>query len=46
VVDVVDPVRGTIRLKREVATVDAMTLESRSQVTKRVGRKSSGEGED
>ncbi|ONI79336.1 hypothetical protein ALI144C_26300 [Actinosynnema sp. ALI-1.44] len=43
VVDVVDPVHGTIRLKREVATVDAMTLESRSQVTKRVGRKS---GED
>nr|WP_232327902.1 VWA domain-containing protein [Kibdelosporangium sp. MJ126-NF4]CEL14792.1 conserved hypothetical protein SC6D10.11 [Kibdelosporangium sp. MJ126-NF4]CTQ96579.1 conserved hypothetical protein SC6D10.11 [Kibdelosporangium sp. MJ126-NF4] len=40
VVDVVDPVRGTIRLKREVAAVDAMTLESRSQVTKRVGRKS------
>ncbi|MBP2330969.1 hypothetical protein JOF56_011354 [Kibdelosporangium banguiense] len=47
VVDVVDPVRGTIRLKREVAAVDAMTLESRSQVTKRVGRKSGpGEGEN
>ncbi|RSM62277.1 VWA domain-containing protein [Kibdelosporangium aridum] len=40
VVDVVDPAHGTIRLKREVAAVDAMTLESRSQVTKRVGRKS------
>jgi hypothetical protein len=40
VVDVVDPVRGTIRLKRDVDVVDAMTLESRSQVTKRVGRKS------
>jgi hypothetical protein len=39
VVDVVDPVRGTIRLKRDVDVVDAMTLESRSQVTKRVGRK-------
>jgi uncharacterized protein YegL len=38
VVDVVDPVRGTIRLKRGVTAVDAMTLESRSQVTKRVGR--------
>jgi VWA domain-containing protein len=44
VVDVEDPARGTVRLKREVSTVDAMTLESRSQVTKRVGRKS-GEGE-
>ncbi|CAM4146814.1 VWA domain-containing protein [Kibdelosporangium persicum] len=40
VVDVVDPADGTIRLKRDVATVDAMTLESRSSVTKRVGRKS------
>ena len=40
VVDVVDPVRGTIRLKRAVSPVDAMTLESRSQVTKRVGRSS------
>jgi uncharacterized protein YegL len=38
VVDVVDPVQGTIRLKRSVSPVDAMTLESRSQVTKRVGR--------
>lgn len=47
VVDVVDPVRGTVRLKRQVSAVDAMTLESRSQVTKRVG-KGSGEagGED
>jgi hypothetical protein len=44
VVDVEDPARGTVRLKRNVSTVDAMTLESRSQVTKRVGRKS-GEGE-
>jgi hypothetical protein len=38
VVDVVDPVQGTIRLKRGVSPVDSMTLESRSQVTKRVGR--------
>ncbi|HKS46506.1 MAG TPA: VWA domain-containing protein [Amycolatopsis sp.] len=38
VVEVVDPARGTIRLKRAVSAVDAMTLESRSQVTKRVGR--------
>ena len=44
VVDVVDPVRGTIRLKRGVNVVDAMTLESRSQVTKRVG-KAPGESE-
>jgi hypothetical protein len=44
VVDVEDPARGTVRLKRNVSTVDAMTLESRSQVTKRVGRKP-GEGE-
>jgi hypothetical protein len=44
VVDVVDPVHGTVRLKREVSAVDAMTLESRSQVTKRVGRVP-GEGE-
>jgi hypothetical protein len=43
VVDVVDPVRGTVRLKPEVSAVDAMTLESRSQVTKRVGR-APGEG--
>jgi hypothetical protein len=40
VVDVVDPARGTIRLKRAVSAVDAMTLESRSQVTKRVGGRS------
>lgn len=46
VVDVVDPVRGTVRLKRQVSAVDAMTLESRSQVTKRVGRGAdSGPGE-
>ena len=43
VVDVVDPARGTVRLKRDVSAVDAMTLESRSQVTKRVG---TGGGED
>ncbi|HEY0501824.1 MAG TPA: VWA domain-containing protein [Kutzneria sp.] len=43
VVDVVDPARGTIRLKRAVTAVDAMTLESRSQVTKRVGRSSAAE---
>ena len=40
VFDVVDPVQGTIRLKRSVSAVDAMTLESRSQVTKRVGKAS------
>ncbi|MFI9383373.1 VWA domain-containing protein [Kutzneria sp. NPDC052558] len=45
VVDVVDPARGTIRLKRAVSAVDAMTLESRSQVTKRVGRQSAAEEE-
>ena len=38
VVDVVDPARGTVKLKRQVSAVDAMTLESRSQVTKRVGK--------
>ncbi|HVW42874.1 MAG TPA: VWA domain-containing protein [Amycolatopsis sp.] len=41
VVDVVDPARGTVRLKRQVSAVDAMTLECRSQVTKGVGK---GEG--
>ncbi|KAA9149621.1 VWA domain-containing protein [Amycolatopsis acidicola] len=43
VVDIEDPVRGTVRLKRSVSAVDAMTLESRSQVTKRVGRSDSAE---
>jgi hypothetical protein len=39
VVDIEDPVRGTVRLKRSVATVDEMTLDTRSTVTKRVGKK-------
>lgn len=36
VVDVVDAREGTVRLKPKVSAVDAMTLESRSQVTKRI----------
>jgi hypothetical protein len=39
VVDIDDPVTGTVRLKRKVDTVDEMTLDTRSTVTKRVGRK-------
>jgi hypothetical protein len=39
VVDIEDPVRGTVRLKRSVSTVDEMTLDTRSTVTKRVGKK-------
>jgi hypothetical protein len=46
VVDVVDPVRGTVRLKREVSAADAMTLETRSQVTKRVGRGAGSDGDE
>lgn len=43
VVDVEDPVTGTVRLKRSVDTVDEMTLDTRSTVTKRVGRKTGPE---
>jgi hypothetical protein len=39
VVDIEDPVAGTVRLKRKVDTVDEMTLDTRSTVTKRVGKK-------
>ncbi|HEV2784264.1 MAG TPA: VWA domain-containing protein [Actinophytocola sp.] len=39
VVDIEDPVTGTVRLRRAVDTVDEMTLDTRSTVTKRVGRK-------
>jgi hypothetical protein len=39
VVDIEDPVTGTVRLKRSVDTVDEMTLDTRSTVTKRVGRR-------
>jgi hypothetical protein len=38
VVDIEDPVAGTVRLKRKVDTVDEMTLDTRSTVTKRVGK--------
>ncbi|WP_279579434.1 hypothetical protein [Fodinicola feengrottensis] len=38
VVDIDDPVTGTVRLKRQVETVDEMTLDTRSTVTKRVGK--------
>lgn len=41
VVDVEDPVTGTVRLKRQVTTEDEMTLDTRSTVTKRVGKPSS-----
>ncbi|HYS37964.1 MAG TPA: hypothetical protein VEO01_20290 [Pseudonocardiaceae bacterium] len=40
VVDIDDPVTGTVRLKAKVADVDAMTLDTRSTKTSRV-RKSS-----
>ncbi|WP_163506652.1 vWA domain-containing protein [Fodinicola acaciae] len=36
VVDIDDPVTGTVRLKRQVAKADEMTLDTRSTVTKRV----------
>jgi hypothetical protein len=39
VVDVEDPVTGTVRLKREVAAVDEMTLDVRSTRTVRVERR-------
>jgi hypothetical protein len=38
VVDVVDPVRGTVKLRPKVADADEMTLDTRSTVTKRVGK--------
>jgi hypothetical protein len=41
VVDVEDARTGTVRLKRTVETVDEMTLDTRSTVTKRVGWKPS-----
>jgi glutamyl-tRNA reductase len=41
VVDVDDPVTGTVRLRSRVATVDEMTLDTRSTRTKRVGKTSS-----
>jgi hypothetical protein len=37
VVEVDDPATGTIRLRREVATVDEMSLDTRSTITVRVG---------
>ncbi|HEU5475970.1 MAG TPA: VWA domain-containing protein [Actinophytocola sp.] len=39
VVDIEDAATGTVRLKRAVEAVDEMTLDTRSTVTKRVGRK-------
>jgi hypothetical protein len=36
VVDVDDPAAGTVRLKRNVASIDAMTLDVRSTRTVRV----------
>jgi hypothetical protein len=39
VVDIEDAASGTVRLKRRVDTVDEMTLDTRSTVTKRVGKK-------
>ncbi|MEO6088221.1 MAG: VWA domain-containing protein [Umezawaea sp.] len=38
VVDVVDPVTGTVKLRPKVEDADEMTLDTRSTVTKRVGR--------
>ena len=37
VVEVEDPATGTIRLRRDVATVDEMSLDTRSTITVRVG---------
>jgi len=37
VVEVDDPATGTIRLRRDVATVDEMSLDTRSTITVRVG---------
>jgi hypothetical protein len=39
VVDIENPATGTVRLKRNVTAVDEMTLDTRSTVTKRVGKK-------
>jgi hypothetical protein len=44
VVDVEDARTGTVRLKRKVATVDEMTLDTRSSKTMRVRRKEPTEG--
>ncbi len=38
VVEVEDPVTGTVRLRPRVADADEMTLDTRSTVTKRVGK--------
>jgi hypothetical protein len=38
VVDIVDPVTGTVRLKRKVADADEMALDTRSSKTVRVKR--------
>jgi hypothetical protein len=38
VVDVVDPVTGTVKLRPRVEDADEMTLDTRSTVTKRVGK--------
>jgi hypothetical protein len=38
VVDVDDPVTGTVRLKRQVAEADEMALDTRSTKTVRVNR--------
>ncbi|WNV86519.1 VWA domain-containing protein [Umezawaea sp. Da 62-37] len=38
VVEVDDPVTGTVRLRPQVADADEMTLDTRSTVTKRVGK--------
>jgi hypothetical protein len=38
VVDVVDPVTGTVKLRPKVEDADEMTLDTRSTVTKRVGK--------
>ncbi|WP_433274052.1 VWA domain-containing protein [Actinosynnema sp. CS-041913] len=38
VVDVQDPARGTVKLRARVADADEMTLDTRSTVTRRVGK--------
>jgi von Willebrand factor type A C-terminal domain/von Willebrand factor type A domain len=43
VVDIEDAKSGTVRLKRKVATVDEMTLDTRSSKTMRVRKKSAAE---
>jgi hypothetical protein len=45
VVDVEDAKTGTVRLKRKVATVDEMTLDTRSSKTMRVRKKQSTEAD-